>query len=563
MAAGFFLLAVLYPLPTAPRGAATLDVLVQGEGAAAALVAVGGRPLAALPIVGGVLGRVPAGQAERLRRDRPGVRAVLPADRPLRLQGVAAAPPATAAVAGLPAAAAVPGDAGRGVAVAVLDTGIAASGDLAGRVVARADLSGEGSFTDSYGHGTFMAGLIAGDGRAGGPAGTAPGADLVDLKVAGADGATTLGQVLLAMQLADSSRLRFGIRVLNISLGAPADDPATAPLTEAVERLWADGITVVAAAGNGGGVTAPGLDPYVVTVGALDPAATADPVPAWSGRGPDFAGRAKPDLLAPGVDVVGLRAPGSTVDLANPAARVGDAYFRGSGTSMSTALVAGAAAAVAAAHADWGPDMVKAALAGSAGGGTLDLDAALAAVPAAPANGDLFPLRGGGAAAPSAPAFLGALDWRAGAFEGLRWAPDGGAAAAGGPAAWEARPWLAGRWSGPEAGAWAAQQRLARTWAARSWLAAGLDPAGWAALQWGWDAVAGGLAGGAQTLPGWVARHWAGLDALARSWAARHWAELAWAARNWAAGSWEGAGWIARSWGARSWGARSWGLAGT
>jgi serine protease AprX len=477
MAAGFFLLAVLHPLPTAPPGAATVDVLVQGEGAA-----------------------------------------------------------------------------GRGVAVAVLDSGIAASGDLAGRVVARADLSGEGTFTDSYGHGTFMAGLIAGDGRAGGPAGTAPGADLVDLKVAGADGATTLGQVLLAMQLADSSRERFGIRVLNISLGAPADDPATAPLTEAVERLWADGITVVAAAGNGGGVTAPGLDPYVVTVGALDPAA--DQAPAWSGRGPDFAGRAKPDLLAPGVDVVGLRAPGSTVDLANPAARVGDAYFQGSGTSMSTALVAGAAAAVAAAHAEWGPDMVKAALAGSAGdGGALDLGAALASAPAAPANGDLFPLRSPGAAGePSAPAWLGALDWRAGAFEGLRWAPDGGAAPAGGPAAWEARPWLVGRWTGGGSGTWAAQQWLARTWAARSWLAAGLDPAGWAALQWGWGAVAGG----AQTLLGWVARHWAGLDALARSWAARHWAELVWAARGWAAGSWAGAGWIARSWGARSWG-----LAGT
>jgi serine protease AprX len=90
-------------------------------------------------------------------------------------------------------------------------------------------------------------------------------------------------------------------------------------------------------------VTAPGLDPYVVTVGALDPTA-AGQAPAWSGRGPDFAGRPKPDVLAPGVDVVGLRAPGSTVDLANPAARLGDAYFRGSGTSMSTARVAGAAA---------------------------------------------------------------------------------------------------------------------------------------------------------------------------------------------------------------------------
>ena len=128
--------------------------------------------------------------------------------------------------------------------------------------------------------------------------------DLVDLKVAGADGATTLGQVLAAMQLADAARDRLNLRVLNVSLGAPADDPATAPLTEAVERLWADGITVVAASGNeGGGVDAPGLDPYVVTVGAVDPAGA---VPPWSSRGPDFAGRAKPDLVAPGVGLVGL-----------------------------------------------------------------------------------------------------------------------------------------------------------------------------------------------------------------------------------------------------------------
>jgi hypothetical protein len=143
------------------------------------------------------------------------------------------------------------------------------------RVVASADLSGEWSFTDSYGHGTFMAGLVAGSGQGGGPAGVAPGAGLIDLKVAGADGATTLGQVLAAMQLADAARDRFNLRVLNVSLGAPADDPATAPLTEAAERLWADGITVVAAAGNdGGGVDAPG--------------------------------RAKPDLVAPGVGLVGL-----------------------------------------------------------------------------------------------------------------------------------------------------------------------------------------------------------------------------------------------------------------
>jgi hypothetical protein len=188
MAAGFLLLAVLHPLslPPPPRlladAVALVDVLVQGEGATAAVAAAGGRPLVALPIVDGVVGRVPAGEVGRLRRDRPGVRAVRDADRPLHLQGVAPAP-ATAKV-HLPAASSgarrlataepppaaghlawtqppppgagrgaagtqTPPGAGRGVAVAVLDTGIAASGDLAGRVVARADLSGERSFTDS------------------------------------------------------------------------------------------------------------------------------------------------------------------------------------------------------------------------------------------------------------------------------------------------------------------------------------------------------------------------------------------------------------------------------
>ena len=426
-------------------------------------------------------------------------------------------------------------------------------------MVASADLSGEWSFSDSYGHGTFMAGLIAGGGQGGGPAGVAPGADLVDLKVAGADGSTTLGQVLAAMQLADASRERFNLRVLNVSLGAPADDRATAPLTEAVERLWADGITVVTAAGNeAGGVDAPGLDPYVLTVGALDPAQGA--VPAWSSRGPDFAGRAKPDLVAPGVGLVGLRAPGSTIDLANPAARVGDRYFRGSGTSMSTAMIAGAAALVAAAHPDWGPDRVKAALTGTAtplgrpgsGAGAVDPEAAAAAGTVRPANADLFPLRTPGrAGAPPPPEPLDGLGWRPGGADGLRWAPAAGppgpTAGADDTAAWTAHPWLSGRWTadGVAAKSWAAQQWLARAWAARRWTAAGLAPAGWAALQWSW----GGLL--AATLDGPGAGLGLGVDWVARSWAARSWAGLDWTAQSWAARSWTAGTWAARSWARR------------
>jgi serine protease AprX len=631
LAAGVFLLVASLALPVPPPGrsdapsfhssTAFADVLVQGAGAAAAVAAAGGTPLADLPIVGGRLARVPAAATATLA-GRPGVRAVTDADRELRVR--AAPEPAAEAVdsPAQPASGSVsvplrgvslqeagvtpagPSDAGRGVGVAVLDTGIAAAGDLAGRVVASADLSGEWSFTDSYGHGTFMAGLVAGSGRGGGPAGVAPGVDLVDLKVAGADGSTTLGQVLAAMQLAAASRERFNLRVLNISLGAPADDPATAPLTEAVERLWAEGITVVAAAGNdGGGVDAPGLDPYVVTVGAVDhpqpgaggPAAATGAVPAWSSRGPDFAGRAKPDLVAPGVGLVGLRAPGSTVDLANPAARVGDGYFRGSGTSMSTALVAGAAALVAAAHPDWRPDQVKAALTGTAsslgpaagsGAGALDLGAALAAGQARPANDDLFPLRTPGqAATPALPAPTGeagappdGLGWRSGGPDGLRWAPATGlpgAAAGAEDAAWTAHPWLSGRWAadGGAVRSWAAQQWLARVWAARQWATAGLPVAAWAALQWSWggllaatlDGPAGrlGLAGVDWVARSWAARSWAehawgAGDLAARSWAARSWAELAWEARSWAARSWAAVDWTARSWASRRWSAGSW-----
>ena len=606
------LVLLVSPLPTSPDARSTsptsrsfADVLVQGDGVAAAVAAAGGRSLAALPIVGGLLARVPEDRAEELS-SHPGVRAVTDADHPLHVRAAgsvdnlalptsgsarlplrgasyleAAIPRAEAAISGVEPA-------GRGIGVGVLDTGIAASGDLAGRVVASADLSGEWSFTDSYGHGTFMAGLIAGSGQGGGPAGVAPGADLVDLKVAGADGATTLGQVLAALQLADAARDRWNLRILNISLGAPAGDPATAPLTEAVERLWADGITVVAASGNeGGGVEAPGLDPYVITVGAVDAAGA---VPAWSSRGTDFAGRAKPDLVAPGVGLVGLRAPGSAIDLANPSARVGDHYFRGSGTSMSTAVVAGAAALVAAAHPGWGPDRIKAALTGTAdpvgqmngsGAGALDLGAALGTGTVPPANDDLFPLRTvGRAGAPDAPEPLDGLDWRAGGADGLRWAPAGGlpgrTPGADDTDAWTAHPWLSGGWTAASwaSKSWAAQQWLARAWAARRWAAAGLEPAGWAALQWSWGGLRAaaldgvGSGGGVDWLArswaarSWAERAWGAGDLAARSWAARSWAELAWEARSWAARSWAAVDWTARSWASRRWTAGAWAAAG-
>jgi hypothetical protein len=142
-------------------------MLVQGRGAAGAVAAVGGRSLAALPIVDGLLARVPGGKAPELAR-QPEVRAVTDAERPLRVRAadpiagpVDTPAPAPEGSATLPVGAPAPeggGAARLGVGVGVLDTGISSNGDLAGRVVASADLSGEWSFTDSYGHGTSWPG---------------------------------------------------------------------------------------------------------------------------------------------------------------------------------------------------------------------------------------------------------------------------------------------------------------------------------------------------------------------------------------------------------------------
>jgi len=294
---------------------------------------------------------------------------------------------------------------------------------------------------------------------------------------------------------------------------------------------------------------------------------------AGAAAGPTSPAGAKPHLVAAGVGLVGLRAPGSTIDLANPSARVGDRYFRGSGTSMSTAVVAGAAARVAAAHPGWGPDRIKAALTGTAdplaqagaGAGTLDLEAVLglAAVPAA--NADLFPLRTvGQAATPTPPGPVAGLDWRAGGADGLRWAPvdglPGSTPGADDTEAWTARPWLSGGWTAASSASksWAAQQWLARAWAARRWAATGLDPSDWGTtpafpqtppIDWGTTPAV------PQTPPAGTA---GAVDWVARSWAERAWGPGDLAARSWAGLDWTAQSWAARRWTAGTWAARSW-----
>ncbi len=270
------------------------------------------------------------------------------------------------------------GNTGAGVNVAVLDTGIQALPDFAGRMVDGVDLSGGNNpWQDAYGHGTFVAGLIGGNGASsnGAYTGEAPGAGLVSVKVAGASGQTDLATVIAGVGWTIANQSTDNIRVLNMSLGyLPIESTVADPLDQAVEKAWQSGITVVTSAGNSGpgngSVTSPGDDPLVITSGAVDDGAQANPandtMTTFSSVGPTNPdGWFKPDLVTSGRSVVSLRDPGSTIDTQNPSARVGSSNFVGSGTSFSAAVTTGAAALLLSADPSYTPNTVKGTLLGT------------------------------------------------------------------------------------------------------------------------------------------------------------------------------------------------------
>jgi serine protease AprX len=408
------------------------------------------------------------------------------------------------------------GDTGQGVTVAVLDTGIDDLPDFTGRLIGGVDLTGEDDpFQDEYGHGTFVAGLIAGDGASSGGQyeGEAPGADLVSIKVAGASGETDLATVILGVQWAVDNQLADNIRVLNMSLGyQPFESTVVNPLDQAVQAAWNSGIAVVTSAGNAGPsngtILSPGDDPLVITVGALDdmaqPVVADDEMTNFSSVGPTSPdGWVKPDLVASGRSVVSLAAPGSTIYNDYPSARIGSANFVGSGTSFSTAITSGAAALILSADPALTPDQLKARLLGTTSPGPVgnpfvDGHGALNAYAAATAGPMNLSQSVAGAAltllgstVSLSPAVNVASSWNASLWSGASWQQgSGGGSGWNGSAwngsawngfAWTSKAWNDGGWSGA---AWNSQTWQGSAWDGAAWQGSAWNSAAWNGAAW-------------------------------------------------------------------------------
>lgn len=282
-----------------------------------------------------------------------------------------------------------PGYMGRGVGVAILDSGIAPHTALDTRVVAHVNLvTGESSYLDLFGHGTHIAGIVGGNTTAASrvtttyAGGSAPAVSLIDVRVLGANGVGLTSDVIAGIDWVIANRNKYNIRIINLSLGHPVTEPSTTdPLCQAVGRAVGAGIAVFASAGNYGttasgapvlgGITSPGNSPFAITVGATDTAGTLstsdDRVAPYSSRGPtEYEFVVKPDVVAPGTRIVSLESSGSYLSATYPQWHIAgsgkNAYMRLSGSSMATAVASGGAALLLNAYPSLTPAQLKVAL---------------------------------------------------------------------------------------------------------------------------------------------------------------------------------------------------------
>ncbi len=447
---------------------------------------------------------------------------------------------------------------GKGVDVAVIDSGISPVPGLTapGKVINGPDLSFESQAPnltnlDTYGHGTFIAGIIAGrgDGAVAGQyvgdttnfLGVAPDARILSLKVATSDGAVDVSQMIAAIDWVVQHKNDNGmnIRVLNLSYGTDStQDYSVDPLAFAVERAWNAGIFVVAATGNDGFVkrigslTSPATDPTILAVGASDTQGTLtyadDTVAAFSSTG----SKSRPvDVVAPGAHIVSLRDPGSYIDTTyGSTGYVTDTLFRGSGTSEAAAVVSGAAALIIQQRPGITPDYLKSLILQSAtplpgwsfqveGNGEINLRQSLfATVSALPkvatpstGTGSLDLARGSVYVVNNGVYLRGEQDIFGHAFDSIAMA----AAEASGSS------WSGGVWNG-------------NTWSGSSWSGSSWSASTWSGSTWSGNSWSGSS---------WSGNTWSGNTWSGSSWSGSSWSGSTWSGSTWSGSSWSGSGW--------------------
>ena len=556
------LLLALPPLGALGHGAApVIRVVVTASSGATTAAAdavrdVGGQVTRALPIVHGVAATVPVEDLGALERS-PHVTGITP-DRPVQMQSLHDAGSVASAVGSMYQTTLMTGAqaywragyTGQGVDIAVIDSGVVPVNGLTatGKVLNGPDLSFESqaptlAHLDTFGHGTHMAGIAAGrddaapSGAYAGDSsdfiGMAPDARIISVKVADSHGLTDVSQVLAAIDWVVEHRADPGlnIRVLNLSFGTDSyQSYAVDPLSYAVETAWHAGIVVTAAAGNAGwktGVLDPASNPYLIAVGAVDTNGSTSyaqhTVASFSAGGD---GNRNPDLAAPGIHVIGLRDPNSSIDQANPQAVVDKRLFLGSGTSQATAVLSGAAALIVSQYPQATADQVKALLTSTAmplagpspalqGAGELDLSQSLTAplpVTAAQAfapstgAGSLDGARGSVTLTWGGVALRGEVDifgnpvnttalanqlnsgtaWQSDVFNGVAWTGSGWVGGTWSTSTWTSSSWSSNPWSSNPGSSnqWSSNQWSSNQWSSNQWSSNQWSSNQWSSASW-------------------------------------------------------------------------------